>query len=111
MQTLHERLTAAGLTPTEIRPTSEGLAAVSGLATLTDHRVVFAKTFAEEPLGDVFPQEAEGLAVLRAAGSPPRTSCIAGKIFSSCRCCSRVRTAPGSGNSWRRIFLTCTAQQ
>ncbi len=68
MQTLHERLTAAGLTPTEIRPTSEGLAAVSGLATLTDHRVVFAKTFAEEPLGDVFPQEAEGLAVLRAAG-------------------------------------------
>jgi fructosamine-3-kinase len=62
------RLAAAGLQPIAVRPTSEGFAAVSGLVTLADSREVFAKTFAQQPDGDVFAQEAEGLEALQAAG-------------------------------------------
>ncbi len=59
-----------------VRSTDEGLAAVSGIASLVDGRVVFAKTFAESHDGDVFAAEAEGLDVLGAAGlATPRIVC------------------------------------
>jgi fructosamine-3-kinase len=41
---------------------------VSGLVTLADTREVFAKTFAQQPDGDVFELEAEGIEALRDAG-------------------------------------------
>jgi fructosamine-3-kinase len=65
---LQDRLAAAGIRPVDVRPTDEGLAAVSGLVTLADRRQVFAKTFAQRPEGDVFADEAEGIEVLHAAG-------------------------------------------
>ena len=68
MQLLRDRLTAAGLPPVDVRGTDEGFAAVSGLVTLPDTRVVFAKTFARRPDGDVFAAEVEGRDALRAAG-------------------------------------------
>ncbi len=65
---LRRRLVAAGLPPVDVRPTDEGLAAVSGLVDLEDGHRVFAKTFAARPDGDVFADEAEGLEALRSAG-------------------------------------------
>jgi fructosamine-3-kinase len=65
---LSGRLARAGLEVTEVRPTDEGFAAVSGLVSLADRRTVFAKTFAHHPGGDVFAAEADGLDALRAAG-------------------------------------------
>jgi len=67
-QLLHDRLTAAGFRPVDVRATGEGFAAVSGLVTLEDGRAVFAKTFARPPDGEVFAAEAEGLQALRGAG-------------------------------------------
>ncbi|GAA0247651.1 fructosamine kinase family protein [Cryptosporangium japonicum] len=65
---LADRLAAAGLAPTDVRPTGEGFAAESGLVTLADTREVFAKTFTIRPDGDVFALEVEGLRALRDAG-------------------------------------------
>ena len=53
---------------TEVRPTSQGFAAVSGFASLADGRSVFAKTFARSPGAGVFAAEGDGLDALRAAG-------------------------------------------
>ena len=65
---LRARLAAAGLEVAHVRPTDAGFAAVSGIASLTDGRTVFAKTFAHQPDGDVFAAEVEGLDALRVAG-------------------------------------------
>jgi fructosamine-3-kinase len=65
---LTDRLAAAGLQPVDVRPTGEGFAALSGLVTLADTREIFAKTFAQQPDGDVFTQEVEGIEALRGAG-------------------------------------------
>ena len=70
---LRTRLAGAGFDVAGITPSNEGFAAVSGIASLTDGRSVFAKTFAERLDGDVFAAEANGLDALRAAGlaTPP----------------------------------------
>jgi fructosamine-3-kinase len=65
---LRARLTRAGFDVTGVRQTEEGFAAATGIASLADGRTVFAKTFAQQPGGDVFAAEAEGLDALRAAG-------------------------------------------
>ncbi|BEP13116.1 hypothetical protein acdb102_14270 [Acidothermaceae bacterium B102] len=68
MELLRARLTRAGFDVGAVRPTDEGFAAVSGIASLADGRTVFAKTFDEQPGGDVFAAEAGGLDALGAAG-------------------------------------------
>jgi fructosamine-3-kinase len=65
---LSDRLASAGFEPVAVRPAEEGFAAVSGLVTLADAHVVFAKTFAQRPDGHIFADEAEGLEALRHAG-------------------------------------------
>ncbi|RKS72447.1 fructosamine-3-kinase [Motilibacter peucedani] len=68
LQQLRDRLDAAGFPVSDVRPTDEGFAALSGIASLQDGRTVFAKTFAQQPDGDVFAAEAEGLVALGSAG-------------------------------------------
>lgn len=65
---LRERLVRAGFDVAGVLPSDEGLAALSGIASLSDGHRVFAKTFTRPPGDDVFALEAEGLEALRAAG-------------------------------------------
>ncbi len=68
LEMLRSRLAAAGMDVNQLRPTDEGFAAVSGIASLADGRSVFAKTFSQQPGGDVFAAGADGLGALRSAG-------------------------------------------
>lgn len=97
---LPDRLAAAGLHPVDVRPTGEGFAAVSGLVTLADTREVFAKTFAQQPGGDVFAQEAEGLGALREAGlaTPDVVHCGDDLLV-----LSRLRPRPDTEQFWERL--------
>ena len=61
---LLDRLRAAGIDAVDVAPVEGGLAATAGLARLADGSRVFAKAF-DEPAGDTFETEAEGLAALR----------------------------------------------
>jgi fructosamine-3-kinase len=61
---LFDRLRAAGVDVAEVTPATGGLAATAGLARLADGSTLFVKAF-DEPLGNAFDTEAEGLAALR----------------------------------------------
>lgn len=61
---LAERLHSAGFGAVEVTPAAGGLAATAGIARLADGTSVFVKAF-DEPLGNAFETEAEGLAALR----------------------------------------------
>jgi fructosamine-3-kinase len=100
MTVLRDRLVAAGLDPVEVRPTGAGFAAVSGLATLSDGRSVFAKTFARRPDGDVFADEAEGLRVLRDAGlATPEVVHRGDDVL----VLSRLHPQPDTGEFWEQL--------
>jgi fructosamine-3-kinase len=66
---LLQRLHAVGIDDVvEIKPSAEGMAAVSGLATRRSGTQVFVKTFAAPPAENLFAQEVEGLQALRQLG-------------------------------------------
>lgn len=84
----------------KVRPTDEGFAAVSGIASLADGRTVFAKTFANRPAGDIFAAEADGLDALRIAGlATPTIIYRDDELLVLSLLCPREDTA----QSWERL--------